>query len=248
MNQQVQAGLGLTWKIVATFAGTTLFIGSVIIAAVYYHMSHAVRSQTDERALIIATNISAAAVTHVQRKDASGLSTLLARQAQLPEVAYALVEDRNGSVLGYAGEQFSPHLETLLGNTDLREIRRTLTRIGDRGVYDTRVPLLDGGIGAVHVGIWQSAIDNVVNQALFPVIGLLLIILITTTAVAIAVARKISKPISSLARSVDQISRGELDLPVQVESNDEVGDLGRSVERLRASLKEAMVRLDREDS
>jgi len=44
----------------------------------------------------------------------------------------------------------------------------------------------------------------------------------------------------------DDISRGRLDTSVTIQSNDEVGELGRSLERMRASLKAAMIRLNRE--
>jgi methyl-accepting chemotaxis protein len=44
----------------------------------------------------------------------------------------------------------------------------------------------------------------------------------------------------------DDISRGRLDTKVLIQSNDEVGELGRSLERMRASLKAAMNRLNRE--
>jgi HAMP domain-containing protein len=44
----------------------------------------------------------------------------------------------------------------------------------------------------------------------------------------------------------DEISRGKLDASVSIQSDDEVGELGRSLERMRASLKAAMVRLNRD--
>jgi HAMP domain-containing protein len=49
-----------------------------------------------------------------------------------------------------------------------------------------------------------------------------------------------------LKASADEISRGQLDTPVIIRSTDEVGELARSLERMRASLKAAMVRLNRE--
>jgi HAMP domain-containing protein len=44
----------------------------------------------------------------------------------------------------------------------------------------------------------------------------------------------------------DDISRGHLDTPVSFQSNDEVGELARSLERMRASLKAAMTRLNKQ--
>ena len=243
-----RASLGLSWKIVKTFAGTTLLVGFLIIGSVYSVMVDAVQRQVNQRALMIATNLSDTAVTHVRAKDVRALHGVLVQYAQLKEVAYVLVEDRKGKVLGDSLGGVTSDLASLLGGPDLRAARRTPTALAGKKLYDTRVPLLNGEIGAVHVGIWQSAVDSEVNQALLPIIGLLLIILIVTVMLASGVAKRISKPILSLAWSADQISKGELDLPVGVASNDELGELGRSIERLRASLKAAMIRLNHRES
>jgi HAMP domain-containing protein len=47
-----------------------------------------------------------------------------------------------------------------------------------------------------------------------------------------------------LRHVADSMSRGDLDTPVSVgiESHDEIGDLARSLERMRSSLKAAMSR------
>jgi HAMP domain-containing protein len=59
------------------------------------------------------------------------------------------------------------------------------------------------------------------------------------------IANTTIKPIIELAAVADDISRGRLDTPVSVRSGDEVGELARSLERMRASLKAAMVRLSK---
>jgi HAMP domain-containing protein len=43
------------------------------------------------------------------------------------------------------------------------------------------------------------------------------------------------------------MSKGDLDTPVEVESSDEIGDLALSLERMRASLKAAIIRLNQQD-
>jgi HAMP domain-containing protein len=39
-----------------------------------------------------------------------------------------------------------------------------------------------------------------------------------------------------------KMSMGDLETPVEIESTDEIGELARSLERMRASLKAAMFR------
>jgi methyl-accepting chemotaxis protein len=238
---------GLPWKIAKTFAGTTLFVGLVIIGAVYYVLVDAVQRQVNQRALTIATNLSDTAGTYVLAKDRDTLKKVLGKYAQLPEVAYTLVENRQGEVIDSSFKELSSELASLLGGADLRNTRRVQATLGGKKLYDTRVPLVNGEIGAVHVGIWQSAVDKEVNRALIPITGLLLVILVLAVMLAIWIASRISRPILSLAHSTDQISRGDLDLPVGVTSSDELGELSRSIEQLRASLKAAIIRLDRQE-
>jgi nitrogen fixation/metabolism regulation signal transduction histidine kinase len=248
IRQSGRVRSGLRWKIVKVFAGTTLFVGLLIIGSLYSVLVDAIQREVNQRALAIATNLSDTAATQVLAKNPRALHQVLAQYADLKEVAYALVEDRQGKLLGDSLRVFPKELAPLLGGADLRVVRRTPATLGGKKLYDTRVPLLNGGTGAVHVGIWQSAINNEMNQALLPIIGLLLVILVVAVLLAIAIAGTISRPILNLAQSADQISRGNLDLPVGIASNDELGELGRSLERLRASLKAAMVRLDHEES
>jgi len=67
-----------------------------------------------------------------------------------------------------------------------------------------------------------------------------------SVALSVMLASKMVRPILDLKAIADDISRGRLDTTVSIQSNDEVGELGRSLERMRASLKAAMNRLNRE--
>jgi HAMP domain-containing protein len=53
------------------------------------------------------------------------------------------------------------------------------------------------------------------------------------------IASKTIRPLLELKSIADDISRGQLDTPVSFQSNDEIGELARSLERMRASLKAA---------
>jgi len=56
--------------------------------------------------------------------------------------------------------------------------------------------------------------------------------------------RFVSKPLVTLERAADRISLGELDEPVHVTSDDEVGSLGKAFERMRLSLAAAMEQME----
>jgi HAMP domain-containing protein len=84
------------------------------------------------------------------------------------------------------------------------------------------------------------------RATLLPIVGLIVACLALGVGLSIMLASKTIRPILDLKTIADEISRGRLDTTVSIQSNDEVGELGRSLERMRASLKAAMIRLNRE--
>jgi HAMP domain-containing protein len=60
---------------------------------------------------------------------------------------------------------------------------------------------------------------------------------------ASAVAASITRPIKRLAKIADQMSLGQLDVKIDVEADNEVGQLAESLRRMQASLKGAIERL-----
>lgn len=65
------------------------------------------------------------------------------------------------------------------------------------------------------------------------------------SALATRSAQRVAQPIADLVKVADAISLGDLSRPVQVNSNDEIGDLAQALERMRLSLEAAMERLRR---
>lgn len=60
------------------------------------------------------------------------------------------------------------------------------------------------------------------------------------------VVRAITRPIAHLRDVADKISLGDLDASIQIDTKDEIGELGDSFRRLQVSLKEAMDALERQ--
>ena len=60
------------------------------------------------------------------------------------------------------------------------------------------------------------------------------------------VVRAITRPIAHLRDVADRISLGDLDARIEVDTKDEIGELGDSFRRLQVSLKEAMDALERQ--
>jgi len=127
-----------------------------------------------------------------------------------------------------------------------RQAHRRELRLRGKAVYETRVPILGGQVGTAHIGIWGDGVDEQIRRALLPLLEIILILLVAGVAFSILLARGIIRPILRLTQVADKISMGDLETPVAIETRDEIGDLARSLGRMRASLKAAMSRLKRD--
>jgi HAMP domain-containing protein len=217
-------------------------LGLLVIGIVYYFTANALQKQVDLRSIAIATNLSDAAAGFVSRKSILELDALVAKYGRLDGVAYAFIQDPRGEVLASSLQPFPVELKDGGGTAASSRI----TRVRGKSVYETRSPLLDGQLGIVRVGLWAETVQNNVRSTLLPIIGLIVACLALGVILSIMLASKTIRPILDLKAVADDISRGRLDTTVSIQTNDEVGELGRSLERMRASLKAAMTRLNRE--
>ena len=95
------------------------------------------------------------------------------------------------------------------------------------------------------MGLWAETVQQDVRGTLLTIVGLIVLCLAVGIGISTIIASKTIRPLLELKSIADDISRGQLDTPVSFQSNDEIGELARSLERMRASLKAAMVRLNR---
>jgi HAMP domain-containing protein len=239
-------GMSLKWKIATAFSGMIILLGIAVLAIVYSLTSSALRKQVDSRAAAIATNLSDAAASHVSRRNALELDALIGKYGRLEGVAYAYIEDPKGEILASSTQPFPTELKD--PNSSESQARNPGSRVvalRGRTVFETRVPVLDGQLGTARVGLWADSVHEDVRRTLLPIIGLIAVCLLVSILLSMLIASATLKPITDLAAVADDISRGRLDTPVTIQSADEVGELARSLERMRASLKAAMARLSK---
>jgi HAMP domain-containing protein len=233
---------GLKWKISTTFSGLILVLGLLVIGIVYYFTGNALQRQVELRSSALAANLADAAAGFVTRKSTLELDALVAKYGRLDGVAYALIQGPKGEVLASSMQPFPAELKEVEGLSGASRV----TRVRGKSVYETRSALLDGQLGTVRVGLWEETVQEDMRATLLPIIGLIVACLGLGVGLSIMLASKTIRPILDLKTIADEISRGRLDTTVSIQSNDEVGELGRSLERMRASLKAAMIRLNRE--
>ena len=248
MDQELR-GIGLRWKIGGTFSAVMLILGAFAIAGVYQLTNNILRDQLDKRALIMAANLSDAAAGHIAARNLLALHALARKYTLIDDVAYAFIEDGKGEIVAHTFGNLPAELRQGLPGGGQRQAYRRQLSLQGKTVYETSVPVLDGQAGTVHVGIWAEAVENEIQGAVLRLIGIIALVPLVGAVLSFLLAHWIVRPIVGLTKIADRVTMGDLETSVTgscVKSYDEIGDLARSLERMRSSLKAAMLRLGRE--
>jgi two-component system, cell cycle sensor histidine kinase and response regulator CckA len=248
MNRQSRR-LGLKWKIGGIFTCVMLVLGAFEVAAVYRLTQDTLREQLDKRALAITTNFSDAAAGHVASRNLLALHTLATKYTLLDGVAYAYVADGNGEIVAHTLRAFPEELRQELSAGAKRQVQRRELALGERTVYETALPVLEGQMGSVHVGFWADTVQTEIQRALVPIVAIIAVVPFVGALLSFLLAHWIVRPLVGLREIADKVTMGDLETCIGgkcISSSDEVGDLARSLERMRSSLRAAMLRLGRE--
>lgn len=239
--------ISLKWKIGGIYTGVMLTLGILLIAAIYHFTKTAMADQLDKRALAIATNFSDAAAGHIVSRNMLGLHALARKYTLLDGVAYVFVNDGKGEIVAHTLGTFPSQLQSDAG-TAPREARQRRLTLEGKTVHETSVPVLEGQAGNVHVGFWGDVLDKEVQSVILPMIGIIATVPLVGALLSFLIANWIVRPIVGLTEVADKVTKGDLDMSIGkcVVSRDEIGELARSLERMRSSLRAAMLRLNRQ--
>ena len=205
---------GREWKIIGTVATVVLVFGLFLIVIANHLLGRALRSEMDQRALTIATNLSAAATGPVMGDNILELYALLTRYAQLEGVAYAFIEDASGKIVGHSIRPFPPELTGTLTRDEQKQAGTRVVTLQGKTVFETRAPILEGQLGTTHLGIWAESVKTEIDAARLPFVGLTAFVLLVAVALSIFLARVMIAPMGGRVNAATE-GAGELKTPVE---------------------------------
>ena len=205
------------WKLIGAVATVILFFGLLVVVIADQFMGRALQSENDQRALAIATNLSDAAAGPIMEKNILALYALLTKYARLNGSAYAFIEDNNGQIVAHSIRPFPPELQQTLTADERKQVNSRSLTLAGKGVHETRVPILEGQLGAAHLGIWTDGIKNEIFSVRLAFIGLAIVGFLVAVSTAVFLVRAILAPIHGPASPAAELSTGELKGPIENE-------------------------------
>src|SRR5258706_3920043 len=235
----------LKWRIAYAYGALILVLGLVVAGMAYQSVDRVVRGQIDQRVSLMAGDLADVAAGFLSARPPLDLSPVVARQSRFDGVAYVFIEDRKGDVPVHSLKSFPLDLLEPLSSQQRRQTHHVTRKYQGKAVVETRAPILNGQLGTVHVGIWRDAVDAQAKRAALPVVGLIAAAVGAGLALVFLIAHRIMHPIRRLTQVAGKISTGEFETPLVAGSDDEIGEVARPLERMRASLKAAIRRIGR---
>lgn len=210
------------------FAMTLVFgLGMVLFAETF--IQEKLHEKLMEKGVVLATRAASDCVDPVITERHFEMTMMFRDlQASGDDIVYLFVLDEEGRELAHT---FAGSVPADLRLANLPDLRRPYTARDlstDRGtIHDIAVPLLQGQIGVLHLGLSDTAIRSDVNEIVKLIVVFSLAVLAAGAAVSAVFSRSITRPLVALAGAAEAFGRGEREHPVPRGGRDEIGDLSR---------------------
>lgn len=241
----IKPTLNLRTKIFTIILGISMVtVASMVFIAILF-VKPRLESKLEKRGASIAHAISSQCINPILTRNLFQLD-LIFREFITEEagVEYLFVLAPDGSVTAHSfGREFPVALKNL--NPRIDQKGHGITRIiaADRDIIDISLPILDGKLGRLHVGMLVAPITKDVNEIIGSFIIIAAIFLLSSLLTLVFLERWIIRPIFEIRAASVRVGAGDLDIRVGVSSGDEIGILAEEFNRMLDSINESRVTL-----
>ncbi len=233
-------------KLLAMVSALVIFSGLIIAVLVTRQYSAALYQAMRGQAGNMAHAVALDAADKILTNDLVGLQRMLEEQtASNPLVGYIFVV-RNGQVLAHTFERGVP-ADLLNANatisTDQAHFREIVSLQGQH-FLDTAWSIFEGKAGVLRLGFSEETYRRQI-AGLWLEIGLFTLgILIISLVGSLLFVRRITSPLAALVGATQKIDRGETDVQVAVQGQDEIAVLANSFNQMVSRQEEYTRRLE----
>lgn len=238
--------LSLRWKISGILVFSNLFLGILLVYIVNSTVSDSLENELIERGRTIAQDIAKYSAPQILDEDKVALKEIITNSQSSESVEYILIHNYDLEILT---DTYNGEVPDIIAQRNIEEIDKTakpeVIKDSESNLecYDIIVPVEEGDLGYVRVGMKSSYIQEQVSKPIQSIIITILTVTLIGIIIAYFLSNTILKPILYLTTRANEISTGKLEEQVSVKTNDEIKFLAEAVERLRESLNLALSRL-----
>jgi PAS domain S-box-containing protein len=237
----IMSTLNLRTKILLIVLGISIAAVAAMVMIVIFLIEPRLEEKLQKRGASIAHAVSSQCINPILTRNLFQLELFFHEFDDAEkDVKYLFVIAPDGAVTAHSfGKEFPVDLKTLNPrlNPEGRGIARV--RIADRDIIDISVPLLEGSLGRLHVGMAAASIKTDVNEILESFGGIVILFFLSSLLILFFMEKWVIKPILEIKAVSVRVGNGELEERVTVSSGDEIGVLANEFNRMIDSFKES---------
>jgi signal transduction histidine kinase len=232
--------------------GVTSIVGAVVVLLSLYFLSRLASVSLEEsraRAVLVENAIYQRARDVVADRDPQavkadpGLRSILESSLYSNNVTFAAIVDVNGFAIAHNNRMLEgtqmptvEPLDALLKRPALSQLAAVFAGQGRN--LEVRQPLLLDGrdFGSIRIGVSTLLIRDELNKSLGPAIATALGALAISVMVAMLLAQLLLRPIHVIRSGLTRLGRGEFGVKLELDSQDEFGELGTFFNAVSAQL------------
>lgn len=231
---------------------TLLLVLTIIFISVFALNGEekALRQEMIQRGITIARNMSMNASKALMVRDILVLSSLVKDTLENKSVTYAVIVDDRGIIAAHNDISFAE--KPYRRPPGVEELGERSLKISEPFLYnrtkniDIGLPVLLNNqvrIGEIHIGLSQTFIEETIQQAMKQIAFLAVVFIFAGIFVTLIMVSIIVRPIRALEAGAAIIGHGNLDYKIKVKSQDEIGSLARTFNKMTDDLKSAQANL-----
>lgn len=216
-------------------------------SVVLRHEESILTNETQERGSTLASSLSIMSAEDMRTFSDYRLQENLDQFARLRDVKYALIINDKGRIVASTNASEigkTPDDQVNISAQEEPEERHRYEEYEGKKVLDVAQPILVAGrrLGTVRIGLGLEGLASSLAQSRRSLQGLTLILLGGAIIFAALLARRFTRPLLRLAGTARQVAGGDLEARAKEDSNDEIGLLGTTINRMSTRLQTMLER------
>lgn len=220
-------GVSLFLKVMGIALSLIALFGTGTILETRALMKDSIKQETDEKGRLLARYIESSLVDRLVTGDLVAVSGSLREVARIfPDVAYLFILSPQNRVLVNT-LSFPLSRELLAANVVGANgvLSEQLIETEEGIINDIAVPLMEGRLGTLRIGISQSQIRRTVNAMTIRLLVSALLVAFLGAGISYLLAFILIKPILNLINGVELVEKGDFNIRIKPWFDDEIGRL-----------------------
>jgi two-component system, NtrC family, sensor kinase len=201
----------LFWKFTIGMVLVVVLFGSINVILVHRIIFSSLEDELKHRGEFMSEIISQQATTHVLKGDIDALIVFIDEVKSLDTaIEYILVSDANGKVIAHTFDSVLPaELLDVHSGGQTNEVRTAyvnLKGVENVAIRDISVPLLDGSVGYLRLGITEEIISRTLGQATQTLLGMILILILISLLGTFIFSYLVTSPIKDISQIAENLN------------------------------------------